>query len=597
MGVKWLPVGLAGLSFSITLTAGAVQAQIPGEEPLTPTLLVDLFQTIAHWLLAVGILLGTLVIAAGIGQYQQQRRWQRRQYARTMVSHFTDKAAVQQVLQILDYEEYRNFQLTLPSGQSLSFEATDPRLRRALRSHDQMVKTHRGLNQLHSNPPSALDPDLAAAIDRYRQEEFAIELTLRDWFDTFLRGLEHFDAMISAGLVRRQDLQPYLLYWIQIISDRRFRRQGGSSFYDQLAHYIEWAGYSGVQSLVQRFGYKLISPPYSAHDFSNFDQAGPYDANRALCLAKAAYLIYQDYDYTTDIVCHWLTSRRDHGWQQMSDQDYALAVVRAWQDEAHATQQAEALIKDDFQYFDMPASDTQALLFRKERQIILAFRGTQQMQDWQTNLNLQLQPFQVQSEHPVKLPEGRVHRGFQEAWASVEGAIVAQIRQWYSPDSSRLWVTGHSLGGALASLAAVSLECQGFRVSGVYTYGQPRVADWQFVRQVNTMMGDRIFRYVNNNDIVSLIPPEFVPWQPTRRYGHMGQFRYFDRRGKLHVLSAPLQRWPDRILGFIDGFNQAGIDLIADHILERYVSYLQRARARELEAVKAAAKWATLTQK
>ena len=35
-------------------------------------------------------------------------------------------------------------------------------------------------------------------------------------------------------------------------------------------------------------------------------------------------------------------------------------------------------------------------------------------------------------------------------------------------------------------------------------------------------MGDRIVRHVNNNDIVPMIPPQIVPWVPTRMYGHMG---------------------------------------------------------------------------
>ena len=100
-------------------------------------------------------------------------------------------------------------------------------------------------------------------------------------------------------------------------------------------------------------------------------------------------------------------------------------------------------------------------------------------------------------------------------------------------------------------------------------------------------MGDHMFRYVNNNDVVPMVPPQFNILNPTRLYGHMGQFRYFDARGKLHKKSFFAQRWGDRLLGFLFSLGQPGADIVADHMMEFYVRYLQRALDEEKDRFKA----------
>ncbi|MGB6015474.1 MAG: lipase family protein, partial [Nodosilinea sp.] len=142
----------------------------------------------------------------------------------------------------------------------------------------------------------------------------------------------------------------------------------------------------------------------------------------------------------------------------------------------------------------------------------------------------------------------------------------------------------HSLGGALAAVATISLEAQGFEVAGLYTFGQPRVADWKLVNYMNGKMGDRIIRYANNNDIVPLIPPQIIPWVPTRVYGHMGQFRYFNDSGSLRRQSFLFQRFPDRLLGIVRAILTSGTpDAVDDHKMEFYVANLQKALDREEE--------------
>ncbi|MGB6013629.1 MAG: hypothetical protein WBG32_02775, partial [Nodosilinea sp.] len=102
------------------------------------------------------LLLASLSLAGGafialiwLHVQQQQRRWQRVELARQEVKAFRERTAVKNVLDILDYEEYRTFYINHPKdGHLIDFEATDHRLRRALRSHDQMVKMRSGLDEI-----------------------------------------------------------------------------------------------------------------------------------------------------------------------------------------------------------------------------------------------------------------------------------------------------------------------------------------------------------------------------------------------------------------------------------------------------------------
>ncbi len=539
--------------------------------------------------LSPAVLLTGLSLAAGavialtwLHLYQQQRRWRRLDLARTEAKAFREREAVKHVLDILDYEEYRTFYITHPlDGRLISFEANDQRLQRALRSHQQMVKMRSGLDEIKrlATETDRIPAKTLELVERYDREEFFIEITLRDWFDSFLGGLEYFEILIESGLVTAEELKPFIIYWIKLIGDRRYRRKGGSGFYDQFFHYIHWAGYGRVQNLFERYGFKILPPPYSTHDFTAIETDSKFDTYRALCLAKAAYLAYEDRDYVADITRLWLKPLRDNSWKIMSDRQYVVEVIKAWLREGE--DKSERDILPDFKYLHMMLTDTQAFMLRKDNNIILVFKGTQQLSDWKTNLQIRLKQFTILADQTAVPPVGRVHRGFLGAWQSVEKQVVYYLKKWCTPETN-LWVTGHSLGGALAAVATISLESQGFQVSGLYTFGQPRVSDWILTNYMNRHMGDRMFRYVNNNDIVPLIPPQLIPWVPTRVYGHMGQFRYFNEFGTLRRSSFLFQRFPDRLLGLVRSLLTSGSpDAIDDHKMEFYVANLQKALDRE----------------
>jgi len=141
-------------------------------------------------------------------------------------------------------------------------------------------------------------------------------------------------------------------------------------------------------------------------------------------------------------------------------------------------------------------SGTQAFLARlngtsiRQPILILAFRGTQttEFQDIKTDADVGLQP----------APRGgRVHPGFLKAFISVEAEIQAALDQF---GELPLYVTGHSLGGALAIVATRYLRYAQW--AATYTFGGPRVADDAFFEDFRTP----VYRVVNGADVVARLP-------------------------------------------------------------------------------------------
>ncbi|HSD38129.1 MAG TPA: lipase family protein [Rhodocyclaceae bacterium] len=150
------------------------------------------------------------------------------------------------------------------------------------------------------------------------------------------------------------------------------------------------------------------------------------------------------------------------------------------------------------------------------KSIVVAFRGSVSDKDWQRDLTLG-------TSHELGL--GEVHRGWTIAvsrgWSQLVGAI-----QEAGPADKSLWITGHSLGGAMAVIASARLakEMQ-WKARGVYTFGQPRVGDGEFAGIYEKLLPSRFYRFANQDDI--------VPCVPGAPFRHFGQLCYLDKSGQL----------------------------------------------------------------
>lgn len=133
------------------------------------------------------------------------------------------------------------------------------------------------------------------------------------------------------------------------------------------------------------------------------------------------------------------------------------------------------------------------------------------------------------AEFDQKVKGCEVHSGFARSYLSVAEQIVTNLAAAYSKyPTYELQITGHSLGGALATLAAVDLK---FKINppriNVFTVGQPRVGTRPFVKLYESVV-DVSWRMVNFGDAVPTLPPP----NPLLPYKHTSHQILYGRREK-----------------------------------------------------------------
>jgi len=135
---------------------------------------------------------------------------------------------------------------------------------------------------------------------------------------------------------------------------------------------------------------------------------------------------------------------------------------------------------------------------QNKNRVYIIFRGTKTPKEWISNLTINLEEYFIPS-------YGTVHEGFLEVYNSIKGIINKNINK--IQNNNQLYITGHSLGAALATLALPDIEINyKKRINALYTFGSPRVGNNEFVEQFNTRFKNRSFRVVNTSDVVTSIP-------------------------------------------------------------------------------------------
>jgi len=251
-----------------------------------------------------------------------------------------------------------------------------------------------------------------------------------------------------------------------------------------------------------------------------------------------------------------------------------------------------------YAFVENAKTNTQLFALCDSRKIIIAFRGSQtdrvkdKIEDIQTDIDIAQVPFRGM---------GKVHRGFSRALESIWPAVIKILNSFDPKHEKKLWITGHSLGGALAMLTFSALH---FRHQGedthwwaenafLYTFGQPRVGDKTFAAHLSALARRRIYRVVNNKD-----PVTFIPF--FKGYKHVGRRLYINYNGKIQWLRPDESVLKDRIIGYLSflSFNAILIaisrifpfisiskeSLIDDHDRNSYISNIDVCREKCLKA-------------
>ncbi len=198
------------------------------------------------------------------------------------------------------------------------------------------------------------------------------------------------------------------------------------------------------------------------------------------------------------------------------------------------------------------SGNAKAIVAISESQQWVAIAGTDDPCDWLYNLDARLQP----------TPFGRVHRGFLAYLEQIRSLIESELIP-----SLPLHITGHSLGGAAASLLVPQLIDHGKPVASLTTFGAPRAGDVNLQTLLNSFrMTYR--RHVNNNDAATRVPSTL------RGFRHSGQLIYHSSRGKALTNPKPGVILADRIRGRLSAAWDGMTDGLADHRIERYARCL-----------------------
>lgn len=235
----------------------------------------------------------------------------------------------------------------------------------------------------------------------------------------------------------------------------------------------------------------------------------------------------------------------------------------AYNDPEEAARAVNAVGFTRSQFFDRDGA--QGFFFENDDDAVVVCRGTEP-HEW-NDIKADANAATVLVENA-----GRVHRGFNREVDDLWPLIQAHLQS--IPKQKQQWFTGHSLGGAMATICAgrcfLSDACP--NPAELYTYGSPRVGNKRFVNFVKLTH----YRWVHNNDIVTRVPP---PWMG---YRHTGVEMYLDRNGNLRRLDRVAKR-ADRWRGFLRGLRKLKIDHFTDHSVHQYIEHIYRAVQKEEE--------------
>lgn len=186
-----------------------------------------------------------------------------------------------------------------------------------------------------------------------------------------------------------------------------------------------------------------------------------------------------------------------------------------------------------------------------KKEYVIAFRGTEpdELSDVLADLNA----------WPAgAMTHGLVHSGFKGETDKIWAALLRHYKEFAK--NKKVYITGHSLGGAMATIACSRLE-EISKIEQLTTFGSPRVGTRKFVKNIATPH----MRFVNNNDIVTKVPLLLMG------YKHHGKLQYINFYGNVRKLTT-WQMIKDRWRGWRSGI----LDGALDHGMQNYVEFTKK---------------------
>ena len=240
--------------------------------------------------------------------------------------------------------------------------------------------------------------------------------------------------------------------------------------------------------------------------------------------------------------------------EQMTQMERALVAAKLSAYAYKTEKQAKVATKKmGFPWCKLISRDGAEVLVVKDRNDLwFAFRGTEpsKLNDVTADLKLMKN---------AATAGGKVHSGFQQEVNDLWMDVLAEIEHNQQLKVQKdIYMTGHSLGAAMATIAAT-------RHSPVelFTFGSPRVGGPKFIKNIKCPH----LRFMNNNDIVCRIPPSWLGFR------HHGEMIYFGRNGN----KQDNPTWSDMFYGILNSWKRFKFfDGIVDHGMPIYVKAITK---------------------
>ena len=214
-----------------------------------------------------------------------------------------------------------------------------------------------------------------------------------------------------------------------------------------------------------------------------------------------------------------------------------------------------------------PETDVHVNVAHVNGHILVGFRGSESILNFLEDAEIWRQPLLWSADDLV----AEVHHGFLACFESVHQEVLHAVRNLVQEfPADEVYIYGHSLGGALDIFCAFEFYRQKLPVTGVYTFGCPRVGNDHFARLYNAALGDRTFRVVNQNDIV----PRLAPLETG--YRHVGQEIFMPPFGSWVVNPNPLFKLFADGAGLWNAFKTRQEVLAGNHFMASYLAKMNR---------------------
>ncbi|KAJ5267275.1 hypothetical protein N7478_010083 [Penicillium angulare] len=175
------------------------------------------------------------------------------------------------------------------------------------------------------------------------------------------------------------------------------------------------------------------------------------------------------------------------------------------------------------QYFNINSTDTQAALWKisNRKEIVLGIPGSASLEDYLTDLDLVLVAYKSPNVNCTS--NCLVHQGILNAWNSLALAVTNGVTDALAANPGyNTTISGHSLGAGIAALAFATLMNGPYRVTGAYTYGQPRTGNQAFANYLDSLSGasdtaaGSFYRVTHSNDSIPQLPSTTLGYRHSR---------------------------------------------------------------------------------